>query len=135
MNNGDYTGRLTKDFALSSSGKMGMGTVAVDRPYPFNKDKDGNKITDFLTIKILGEDKAQRAETYLKKGVKIAFTGITCRDTSKNEDGTWNEYNYILVTNWEFAESKSSGSDTQEQTSSDGFMAFPDDSELESIFG
>ena len=127
MNNGNYLGRLTKDFALSDSKKMGTGTVAIDRPFPFGKDKDNNQITDFLTIKIIGEDNAQRAEKYLLKGTKIAFTGITCRDTTKDDEGNWKEFNYIMVTGWEFAESKG----TQEsaptpQTNNDGFMNIPD---------
>lgn len=133
MNNGNYLGRLTKDFTLSQSGKMGTGTVAVDRPFPFGKNSEGNQITDFLIIKIIGEDKAKRAEQYLTKGTKIAFTGITCRDTSKDNEGNWKEFNYIMVTSWEFAESKSSNGSWQQpahspygQAGSDGFMNIPD---------
>lgn len=126
MNNGCYMGRMSKDFTPSSSGKSGIGTVAIDRPYPFGKDADGNQITDFLTFKIIGEDKAKRAEQYLKKGTKIAFTGVTCRDTSKDDDGNWKEFNYIMVINWEFAESKGSGSESAPQVDQDGFMNIPD---------
>lgn len=125
MNNGNYIGRLTKDFSVGGSGKIGTGTVAVDRPYPFDKDKDGNKVTDFLTIKIIGEDKVKRAEQYLKKGTKIGFNGITCRDTSKDDAGNWKEFNYIMVTGWEFVESK--GNDAK---SNDGFMPTDDLPEL-----
>lgn len=131
MNNGNYIGRMAKDFSLSSSGKQGVGTVAVDRPFPFGKDQDGKQITDFLTIKIIGEDKAKRAEQYLLKGTKIGFTGITCKDTSNDGEGNWKEYNYILVTGWEFAESKNSSSAApgRQETSNvdaDGFMNIPD---------
>ena len=131
MNNGNYIGRMTKDFSLSSSGKQGIGTVAVDRPFPFGKDQEGNQITDFLTIKIIGEDKAKRAEQYLLKGTKIGFTGITCKDTSNDGEGNWKEYNYILVTGWEFAESKSSssaapGRPEPRNVDADGFMNIPD---------
>ena len=132
MNNGSYMGRVAKDFSLSSSGKQGIGTVAVDRPFPFGKDQQGNQITDFLTLKIIGEDKAQRAEQYLKKGTKIAFTGITCKDTSKDSEGNWKEFNYILCTGWEFAESKNSGSAASgrpepSNVDEDGFMNIPDE--------
>lgn len=138
MNNGSYLGRMTKDFTISSSGKMGTGTVAVDRPFPFGKDKDENQITDFLTIKIIGEDKAKRAEQYLTKGTKIAFTGITCRDTSKDDEGNWKEFNYIMVTGWEFAESKGSGSTEGSAAATpssvgDGFMNIPDGIEEEEL--
>ena len=130
MNNGNYIGRMTKDFSLSQSGKLGTGTVAVDRPFPFNKDSEGNQITDFLTIKIIGEDKAKRAEQYLTKGTKIGFTGITCRDTSQDNEGNWKEFNYIMVTGWEFAESKASGGNAAPaptpQTDKDGFMNIPE---------
>ena len=129
MNNGSYIGRMTKDFTLSNSGKMGTGTVAVDRPFPHGKDQDGNQITDFLTIKIIGEDKAKRAEQYLLKGTKIGFSGITCRDTTKDGDD-WKEYNYILCTGWEFAESKNSGSKASSRpepsSAGDGFYNVAD---------
>lgn len=127
MNNGSYMGRMTKDFALANSGKMGTGTVAIDRPYPFGKDKDGKQITDFLTVKIIGEDNAKRAEKYLHKGTKIAFTGITCRDTSKDDEGNWKEFNYIMVTGWEFAESKGAQENAPApKTDADGFMSIAD---------
>jgi single-strand DNA-binding protein len=127
MNNGNYMGRMTNDFTLASSGKMGTGTIAIDRPFPFGKDKDGNQITDFLTLKVIGEDQAKRAEKYLLKGTKIAFTGITCRDTSKDDAGNWKEFNYIMVTGWEFAESKNAQASTPApKTDSDGFMNVPD---------
>lgn len=134
MNNGNYIGRLTKDFTASDSGKTGTGTVAVDRPFPFNKDKDGNSVTDFLNIRIIGADKVNRATQYLTKGTKIAFTGITCRDTTKDKDGNYKEYNYIMVTNWEFAESKNASGNNQQNrpapsgaSSGDDFMQIPDD--------
>lgn len=129
MNAGHYIGRLSKDFAVSSSGKMGTGTVAVDRPFPFNKGKDGGKITDFLTIKIIGEEKTKRAEQYLRKGVKIAFSGITCRDTFKDDQDNWKEFNYIMVTDWEFAESNGSGSEPGSYSQADegGFVDANDD--------
>lgn len=139
MNNGNYIGRMTKDFSLSSSGKQGIGTVAVDRPFPFGKDQEGNQITDFLTIKIIGGDKAKRAEQYLLKGTKIGFTGITCKDTSNDGEGNWKEHNYILVTGWEFAESKSSssaapGRPEPSTAAGDGFMNIPDDIDEELPF-
>lgn len=134
MNNGTYIGRLSKNFAASQSGKSGLGTIAVDRPYPFNKDKDGNKVTDFLTIKIIGEDKVKRAAQYLKKGVKIAVIGVTCRDTEKDDQGNWKEYNYIMVIDWEFAESKASSEAAPSSSDDTGFMNIPDDIDEELPF-
>lgn len=124
MNSGNYLGRLTKDFEIK--GKVGMGTVAVDRPYPFNKDQDGKQVTDFLNIKIIGEKNVNRAADYLKKGTKIAFQGHTFRDTYKDKDGNWKESNYIMVTTWEFAESKGNGSAAVPSAKpTDNFMDIP----------
>jgi single-strand DNA-binding protein len=118
-------GRLTKEAEFK--GKTATATLACQRPFPFNKNKDGDEITDFFAIKFIGEKNAERAEKYLHKGVKIIMRGIPCRDTWKDDDG-WKEYNYFIVQDWEFAESKktaqenSSNDNGSSATSKDDFM-------------
>lgn len=131
MNHGGYTGRLTKDF--ESKGKTGMGTIAVARPYPYDKDKDGNKVTDFLTFKIIGEKQCSSAANYLKKGTSIEIQGITCRDSWKDKDGNWRESNYIMVTEWGFTQGNTKDNNAGSTVSNiNDFMSIPDgiDAEL-----
>lgn len=135
MNNWVGMGRLTGDLKTSNSGKMATGTIAVDRPFPFGTDKDGNKKTDFLVIRFIGEKVVERSLKFLNKGKKIVVRGIVCRDTWKDGD-TYKEYNFVIVQDWEFAESKNAansgcGSSGDEPTvnkdSGDDFMNIPDD--------
>lgn len=130
MNNATIVARATKNFEANQTGKQGTGTVACDRPYPYNKDREGNKVTDFLNIKIIGENQVERAVQYIKKGTKIVIRGSVFRDTWKDNDGNWKEFNYIMVQEWEFAESKgTNGTDSNAPANNadkDGFMNIPD---------
>lgn len=99
-------GRMTRDIKASDSGKQAFGTIAIDRPYPWNKDRDGNSITDFLELKFIGEKNVNRATQYLNKGTKIIIRATACRDSWKNNDGDFEERNYFIVDDWEFAESR-----------------------------
>lgn len=123
------SGRLTKDVEIK--GKTANGSIASSRPFPFNKDKDGKEVTDFLNLKFIGEKNAERAEKYLKKGVKIELRGIVCRDNYKKDD-EYKEYNYIIVQEWEFAESKnaakSNDSGSASNPANDAFMGMNDSS-------
>lgn len=123
------SGRLTKDAEMK--GKIANAVLACDRPFPFNKNKDGDKVTDFLNLKFIGEKNAERAEKYLHKGVKIELRGIVCRDNYKKDD-EYKEYNYIIVEDWEFAESKnaakSNDSSSASNPANDAFMGMNDSS-------
>lgn len=117
MNEFLCSGRMTKDVEPNDSGKMARGTIAIDRPFPFNKDKDGNSVTDFLTLRFIGEKNVNRAAQYLVKGIKIIVRGVLCRDSWKDGDN-WKELNYIIVNDWEFAESKNANGGGSSSTSS-----------------
>lgn len=120
MNVVTLIGRIAR--TVEMKGKVANGVIAVDRPYPFNKDQDDNQVSDFLNIKFIGENNAERAERYLTKGVKIALRGIVCRDSYKKDD-EWKEYNYIIVQDWEFAESKKAAESNQgDAPANDDFM-------------
>ena len=136
MNKTIIIGRITKDFTANESGKQGNCTIAVERPYPFNKDKDGKDVSDFLAVRFIGEKNVQRATRFLTKGTKVVITGSYFRDSWKDNEGNWKESNYIMATEFEFAESLSARpnngtsnspapqADTSKGT--DGFMSIPD---------
>ena len=102
------SGRVTKEVTVK--GKTGTFTLANDRDYPFNKDQNGNKVTNFITCKVIGEKNVERAAQYLTKGTAIIVRGYYFRDTWK-EDGAYKEFNYVLVEKWEWQAGKSNESE------------------------
>ena len=100
MNLTIVSGRVSKELAVK--GKTGHFTLANDRDYPFNKDQNGNKVSNYITVKVLGEKNIDRAQTYLKKGTAIIVTGHYFRDTWKDNNGNYQEFNYVLCNKWEF---------------------------------
>lgn len=99
MNINIVSGRVSKE--ISVKGKVGYFTLANDRDYPFNKDQNGNKVSNFLTVKVIGEKNVQRAQQYLTKGTAIIVTGHNFRDSWKEGD-EFKEFNYILCEKWEW---------------------------------
>lgn len=99
MNQLIVSGRVSKE--ISVKGKVGYFTLANDRDYPFNKDQNGNKVSNYLTCKVLGEKNMQRVQQYLTKGTAIIVTGHYFRDSWK-ADNEYKEFNYVLVEKWEF---------------------------------
>ena len=120
MNHIFLMGRLTKDTELNQSGKIAMNSIAVDRRL---KDANGNKATDFIPLRWLGEQKAKFAWDYLTKGTKIMIEGSLCIDQYKDSDGNSRTACYVIVDNTEFAQSKKADAPT---TDADGFAAMPD---------
>lgn len=149
MNQIIVSGRVSKE--ISVKGKVGYITLANDREYPFNKDQNGNKVSNFLTLKFLGEKNIERARQWLVKGTAIIVTGHYFRDSWK-ESNEYKEFNYIQVDKWEFQTGKATESNVDEQeeatpqdqpqqqksteqkvesdASSEGFMDVPDDDSL-----
>jgi single-stranded DNA-binding protein len=99
MNISIISGRVSKE--INVKGKVGYFTLANDRDYPFNKDQNGNKVSNFLTVKVIGEKNVQRAQQYLTKGTAIIVNGHTFRDSWK-EGNEYKEFNYILCEKWEW---------------------------------
>lgn len=137
MNQLIVSGRVSKEITVK--GKTGYFTLANDRDYPFNKDQNGKKASNFITVKVLGEKNIERVQTYLKKGTAIIVTGHYFRDSWKDNSGNYQEYNYVLCNKWEFQIGKVNESDTSpvsdtteaEQTTNDTHAeeppAAPDD--------
>lgn len=113
MNISIISGRISKE--INVKGKTGYFTLANDRDYPFNKDQNGNKVSNFLTCKVIGEKNVERAEKWLKKGTAIIVTGHIFKDTWRDNQGQNQEFNYILVEKWEFQ----TGKQSEEQSASD----------------
>ena len=113
MNISIISGRISKE--INVKGKTGYFTLANDRDYPFNKDQNGNKVSNFLTCKVIGEKNVERAEKWLKKGTAIIVTGHIFKDTWRDNQGQNQEFSYILVEKWEFQIGKLS----EEQSASD----------------
>ena len=124
-------GRLVRDLEVSSSGKIAWSSVAIDRRM---KDQDGNKVTDFIPVRFLGERAVSTATRFLSKGTKISFEGELQISQYKDKEGNNKSQTYVVVNNWEFAESKSQqqseAPQAQPQTANDflaGFQNVPDD--------
>ena len=123
MNKIVLLGRLTKETDLNQSGKMASCSIAVDGSM---KDASGNKITDFINLRWIGESKAQFAFNYLRKGMKILVDGSLHIDQYNDDAGNHKTYCYVLVDNTEFAESKKAN-DISMPTDPNGFASVPDD--------
>ena len=84
-------GNLTNDIELKKSETTGVPYVilriASDRIY---RDKDGNQITDFISIKVRGP-LAERCAEFAWKGCKLAASGdfetITFEDEPERQPG------------------------------------------------
>ena len=122
MNKVILMGRLTKDPDMRGEGTnlVARYSLAVDRRF---KDNDGNYQTDFINIIVFGKG-AEFAEKYLKKGTKVVVTGRIQTGSYTNKEGAKIYTTNVIVEDQEFAESKSSGTQQENETVSkdDDFM-------------
>lgn len=84
MNLVTLMGRLTADPQINDRITCASFSLAVDRPYK----KDGKTETDFIPCRLLGKKKADFANHYLRKGMKILVSGRLQVD-SYEKDGKW----------------------------------------------
>lgn len=95
MNNITIVGRLTKDpelrFIEQLQKNKATFTAAVDRQY---KNKDGNKITDFIPVEAIGRV-ADFCGNYLSKGRLVSVQGELHTESWKDENGNWKNRAYI----------------------------------------
>lgn len=124
MNKICLIGRTCKDTELNTSGKVATNCIAVDRAL---KDKDGNKVTDFINLRWLGEKQARFAQNYIQKGTKIGVSGSLCIDNYK-KDGENKQFVYVMVQETEFCESKGANQQNNggAKPNPDDFMSIPD---------
>lgn len=121
MNKVCLMGRLTKDPDIRGEGNnlCARYTLAVDRRY----QKDGEQQTDFIPCVVFSKG-AEFAQKYLKKGTKVVVTGRIQTGSYTNKEGAKIYTTDVIVEDQEFAESKSSGSQQENETVSndDDFM-------------
>ncbi len=87
MNKFCVLGRLTKDpeiKELENGNKVANITLAIDRDY---KDKDGNKITDFLNYALWNKD-AERLVRLSRSGALIQLEGYCTTKDVETKDGS-----------------------------------------------
>jgi single-strand DNA-binding protein len=117
-------------------------TIAVDR----RGAKEGQQQADFISCVTFGK-KAEFAEKYLRKGIKIVVTGRIQTGSYTNREGVKIYTTDVLVEDQEFAESKAANEEYRQQaspeyrhaetirqvygqakmeTDEDGFMHIPD---------
>jgi len=121
MNKVILMGRLTKDPDIRGEGTSlcARYTLAVDRRFT----KDNEQQTDFIPCVVFSKG-AEFAEKYLKKGTKVVVTGRIQTGSYTNKEGAKIYTTDVIVEDQEFAESKSSGSQQENETVSkdDDFM-------------
>lgn len=131
MNKVILMGRLTRDPEIKSSQgekstTIARYTLAVDRRFK----RDGDQTADFINC-IAFWKSAEFAEKYFHKGTKVVVTGRIQTGSYTNKDGQKVYTTDVVVEDQEFAESKATSQQNQQNnstpaTDSDGFMNIPD---------
>jgi single-strand DNA-binding protein len=124
MNKVVLMGRLTRDAEVtySNGGELAIAryTLAVDRRY-----KRDEQSADFIRCVAFGKS-AEFAEKYLHQGTKIVLEGRIQTGSYQDKDGKTVYTTEVVVESQEFAESKKS----QEQTNENEFVSIPDNVDL-----
>lgn len=130
MNKVTLSGRLTRDPEImncnSKNGETTLAkyTLAVQRSYSRDSEQDA----DFIRCIAFGK-RAEFAEKYLGKGVKIIVCGEIRTGSYEDAEGTRHYTTDVIVSEQEFAESKKQGGTNaggSGNTNADGFMDIPD---------
>ena len=126
MNKVILMGRLTADpdIRYTQDGKqVAIFTLAVDR-----RIAKGEQKADF--IRCHGwEKRAEIAEKYFHKGIKLVITGRIQTGSYKDRDGKTIYTTDVVIEDQEFAESKNADSKqpVEKPVDNEGFMPVPDD--------
>lgn len=119
MNRAILMGRLTADPIINDRITCASFTLAVDRKY--------SQDVDFIPCKLLGEKRADFANKYLRKGMKIIISGSIQTGNYINKDSQKIYTTDVIVDTTEFAESKSeSRLHTQPSVDENGWMNISD---------
>lgn len=129
MNKVIISGRLTRDPETRYSGETCVAkfTLAVNRIYK----KEGEPSADFINCTAFGA-KAEFAEKYFRKGMKIAVAGRWQTGSYTNKDGQKVYTNDCIIESQEFDQTRSERQAEEQNTQpapeptpqgySDGFM-------------
>jgi single-strand DNA-binding protein len=130
MNKVILMGRLTRDPEVrysqgDSATAIARYTLAVDRRFK----RENENSADFINCVAFGKS-GEFAEKYLRKGIKIAIIGRIQTGSYTNKDGQKVYTTDVVVEEQEFAERKSSPSESNDRpditAGGDGFMNLPD---------
>ena len=121
MNTWIGIGRLVgdPDVRVNGDNKYARYTLAVDRGVKRDPNNPEQQTADFISCVCFGKG-ADFADTYLRKGTKIAVTGRIQTGKYTNKDGKVVYTTDVYVERHEFCESRSSGSnqgDSHQQAS------------------
>ena len=121
MNTWIGIGRLVgdPDVRVNGDNKYARYTLAVDRGVKKDPNNPEQQTADFISCVCFGKG-ADFADTYLRKGTKIAVTGRIQTGKYTNKDGKVVYTTDVYVERHEFCESRSSGSnqgDSHQQAS------------------
>ena len=116
MNKVHLIGRLTKDPSIRYSQNqnpicIARFTLAVDRRYK----KDGEQNADFISCLAFGKI-AEHIEKYYHKGMKTAISGRIQTGSYKHKDGYTVYTTEVVIEEMEFAESKKSSDQYQQES-------------------
>ncbi|ENY8712377.1 single-stranded DNA-binding protein [Clostridioides difficile] len=132
MNTITLVGRLVADAELKYLPNSGTPkitfSIAVDRRF---KDKNGNKITDFIQCEQLGKH-VENLVKYLVKAKSVYAVGELNIYNYKDENGCWKSITKVNVNALELLSSKSDSNSHKEQyippgLDPQGFQAIDDD--------
>ena len=131
MNKVVLVGRLTRDPEVrysqgDNATAVARYTLAVDRRFR----RDGEPTADFIPCVIFGRS-AEFAEKYFHQGMRVSISGRIQTGSYTNKDGQKVYTTDVVVEEQEFAESKATSQQNQQNNStqasdSDGFMNIPD---------
>ena len=134
MNKVYLIGRPVRDPNISYS-QSGDGiavarfTLAVDRR---GKKQEEQQTADFISC-VAFKSNAEFAEKYIRQGMKIAVNGRIMTGSYTNKDGQKVYTTDVVVEEYEFCESRNSGSAAsyrpEPSNAGDGFYNVPDDDE------
>ena len=132
MNRVVLAGRLTADPDIRHTGgaedlAVARYRLAVDRRVARNSD--GHTEADFINCVAFGK-RAEFAEKYLRKGIKIMVSGRIQTGSYKDKEGRTVYTTDVVVEEHEFCESKGQ---QKEEPQSDGFVPTPDDEDFEGL--
>lgn len=131
MNRVVLAGRLTADPDIRHTGgaedlAVARYRLAVDRRVARN---NGEQTADFINCVAFGK-RAEFAEKYLRKGIKIMISGRIQTGSYKDKEGRTVYTTDVVVEEHEFCESKGAQVEAQPDN---GFMTPPDDADLEGL--
>ena len=131
MNKIVLMGRLTADPQVrysqgDNATAVARYTLAVNRKFK----KDGEPTADFIPCVVFGRS-AEFTEKYFRKGMQVTISGRIQTGSYTNKDGQKVYTTDVVVEDQEFAESKATSQQNQQNnstpaTDSDGFMNIPD---------